>query len=451
MSPNWLVRVCFAWGLLVGLGSCSTKTAAATQATGFRAGAAKIDVTPQYPVRLSGFGFRRTESEGVAHAIHARALVLVDNSAAPAVLVTIDNCGVSAKLRSDVLAKLAPRGIKPERFTLLATHTHTAPMLDGVLRTLFGEPIPDDHRQRIARYTAELTDQIAQVVATALDDLKPVRLSYVAGSVGFAKNRRTAGGPVDHSVPVLLVHDEEDHLIAVHTSYACHCVTLSNNLISGDWAGYAAELIEREFPGCIGMVSIGCGADQNPDSGVAGDRKELAQLQGAAISTEVKKLIAAPQIPISAALICQIESISLPLATARSEAQWQVRLSQGGAIGYHAQVQLDRIHAGQKLPDQIDYPIQTWKFGDQLAFVFLPGEVVVDYSLRLKQEFDASRIWVCAYANDTPCYIPSERILREGGYEGEGAMIYYDLPQQLASGLEEKIVQEIQRQWAPEF
>jgi hypothetical protein len=84
--------------------------------------------------------------------------------------------------------------------------------------------------------------------------------------------------------------------------------------------------------------------------------------------------------------------------------------------------------------------VQTWSFGNDLAMVFLAGEVVVDYSLRLKREWDRARLWINAYANDVPCYIPSERILKEGGYEGGGAMIYYDKPTKLAPRVEELIV-----------
>jgi hypothetical protein len=84
--------------------------------------------------------------------------------------------------------------------------------------------------------------------------------------------------------------------------------------------------------------------------------------------------------------------------------------------------------------------VETWAFGDQLAIIFLPGEVVVDYSLRLKREFDPSRLWLNAYANDVPCYIPSKRILQEGGYEGGGAMIFYDRPARLAPGVEDRII-----------
>ena len=79
-------------------------------------------------------------------------------------------------------------------------------------------------------------------------------------------------------------------------------------------------------------------------------------------------------------------------------------------------------------------------FGEDLSFVALSGETCVDYSLRLKREFDGSRMWVNGYSNDVPCYIPSLRILEEGGYEGAGAMVYYDRPTKFAPDVEERII-----------
>jgi hypothetical protein len=71
--------------------------------------------------------------------------------------------------------------------------------------------------------------------------------------------------------------------------------------------------------------------------------------------------------------------------------------------------------------------------------------------LRLKKEYDARRLWVNAYANDVPCYIPSKRIWREGGYEGGDAMIYYDRPTRLVEGTEELIVSTIHELLPREF
>ncbi|HJO54452.1 MAG TPA: neutral/alkaline non-lysosomal ceramidase N-terminal domain-containing protein, partial [Verrucomicrobiota bacterium] len=128
---------------------------------GWRIGASSVDVTPGFPVRLSGFGFRRAESEGVTQKIWAKALAIDDGQNGPAVLVTVDNLGVPWPMVQTVARRLhAKTDLAPERFAVTATHTHTAPMLSGVAPTLFGQPIPAAHQQRIDRYTEQLTGSI---------------------------------------------------------------------------------------------------------------------------------------------------------------------------------------------------------------------------------------------------------------------------------------------------
>jgi hypothetical protein len=90
--------------------------------------------------------------------------------------------------------------------------------------------------------------------------------------------------------------------------------------------------------------------------------------------------------------------------------------------------------------------VQVWRLGDAPAWVFLGGEVVVDFSLRLKQAVGEDRIWTAGYSNDVMAYIPSLRVLKEGGYEGGGAMVYYGLPSAWDESVEERIVAEVERQ-----
>jgi putative membrane-bound dehydrogenase-like protein len=405
----------------------------------YSVGVAKIDITPTYSIRLSGFGFRRTESEGVTQRIWAKALAIDDGT--PAVLITVDNLGIPAAMTEAVAARLEKKSkLLRDRLAITASHTHTAPMLTGVAPTLFGTPIPKAHQEHIERYTAELTDKLEQVALAALADRKPARLSWGIGRVGFAINRRTKGGPVDHDFPALVVRDLTGKVRAIYVSYACHCVTLSNNKISGDWAGFAQEQIQDDFLGAIALVSIGCGADSNPSSGVTGDKVEIASRQGTEIAREVKRLASGVLTPIQGEITASFRRFELPLADLPSREQWEARARRTDAVGYHARVNLARLDRKEPLRTKIDYSVQTWTFGDSLAMVFLPGEVVVDYSLRLKHELDGLRLWINAYANDAPCYIPSERVLREGGYEGGGAMVYYDVPVPLRPGLEQKII-----------
>ena len=102
-------------------------------------------------------------------------------------------------------------------------------------------------------------------------DRKQARLDWSQGKVGFAMNRRTKGGPVDHALPVLRASDLEGRVRAVVVGYACHCTTLdhTDNLISGDWAGDAQEALELDNPGAIALITIGCGGDANPEARVS--------------------------------------------------------------------------------------------------------------------------------------------------------------------------------------
>ena len=406
----------------------------------FPVGVASVNITPDYPVRLSGYGSRREVNQGVAQQIFTKALAFGSDAESPAVLVTVDNCGVPASIREEVLRRLrAKTKVRDERFAITSSHTHCAPMLVGILPNLFGMDIPVEHRPAIERYTRELTDKIEQVALAALADRQPAQVAWGVGQVGFAANRRSfPTKPIDHDLPVLRVTGADGKVRAIFTSYACHCTTIAIDSIHGDWAGCAQEALQREFPGAIALTAIGCGADQNPNPRRT---MELVVQYGEALGAEAKRLTNSPLTPVSGPLECRTKQIELAYATLPTREEWQALAeSKTPAIAYHAKKNLARLDRGESLPTQLPDLVQSWNFGRDLAMVFLPGEVTVDYSLRLKREFDRSRLWVNAYSNDVPCYIPSRRILDEGGYEGGGAMIYYDRPTKVAPDVEERII-----------
>jgi hypothetical protein len=444
MSARVLMRLVCVGAVLIGATARAEQRTVAPQTTYF-VGAAVRDITPTYPVRLSGFGFRRVESEGITVPIHARALAIGSDAEGPALLLTVDTTGVSDPIVAELARRLQALGVRRERLAVSGTHTHTAPMLRGVLPTLFGQPIPLEHQAHIDQYTGELTEHLEQVARQALADRQPAHLSWSVGTLGFAKNRRSADGPTDHALPVLVARTVSGQLRAVLSTYACHAVTLSHNYVGGDWPGFAADAIERQHPGVVALVSIGAAGDQNPSSGVTGDKVDVARGQGLELAAEVDRILNGVLRPVTGSLTARLERIDLPLAALPAREQWESTAAKGGAVGYHAQVQLAALDRGEALATTVDYPIQTWTFGNALAMVFLPGEVVVDYSLRLKRELDASRLWISAYTNGTPCYIPSERVLKEGGYEGGGAMTYYNKPTRFEPGVEQRIVDAVLR------
>jgi len=274
--------------------------------------------------------------------------------------------------------------------------------LAGNLPTLFGEPMPPEHQAHVERYTKELINAMEKVALDALKDRRPSRLSWGQGTAGFAANRRTKGGPVDHDLPVLVVTDTKDKLRAIVANYACHCTTLGpeTNLACGDWIGYAQEYLEQDHPGAIVMVAVGCGADANPQPRTGLD---FAKQHGRSIQNGVNQVLTRSLTPITGKLECRGKNIELPFDKPRSREEWESIAALKDYTSYYAKVNLAKLDRGETLPTQLPYFVQTWNFGNDLALVFLPGEVVVDYSLRLKKEFDASRLWVNAYANDVPC------------------------------------------------
>lgn len=90
-------------------------------------------------------------------------------------------------------------------------------------------------------------------------------------------------------------------------------------------------------------------------------------------------------------------------------------------------------------PDHLVYPVQVVRLGHDLTFLALGGEVVVDYSLRAKREFAGENLYVAGYSSEVMCYIPSLRVLKEGGYEPDESMIYYGFPGPFDNGVEERI------------
>jgi hypothetical protein len=342
-------------------------------------------------------------------------------------------------------------GIDRERVAISAIHTHNGPALSDVLPFMFSVDLPAEDMERIQRYTMVLRAKLIQLVAEALKNRRPASLAWAQGTATFAAQRRvvengkwktfgvTPEGPVDHALPVLRVTAEEDELRALFLSYACHCTTLSgpDNFVHHEWAGDAARRLETANPGAVVLVALGCGADANPNPrGVA-----AVPVHGESIAREVERVLRGRLQAIGPLTTATYREIPLEFDRSihRDELQ-QRRDSDQPRASYAARKFLERIDAGEPLATSIPLPVQTWVFGEDLTMVFLGGEVVSEYGLRLRRELDGSRLWINAYTNSVPCYVPSKAMYTEGGYEVDGSMDYYGWPTRLALGTEDQVV-----------
>ena len=435
--------------VILGLGVVSGPGRHALAGEPVPVGVAKVDITPETPVRMYGYGARKIESEGIAGRLKATALAIgADEGDGPAVLLCVDCGAVPVDIRQEVFRRVNTRAaVKPERFMLSNSHNHSGPNLKG-MGSMSGEE--HDH---LARYARELTDRLEHVVSEALASRKPGRLDWAKGSVGFAANRRVLkdgkwsgfgavpDAPADHSLPLLRVTDVDGNLLAVVVNYACHCTTLRGNFkqIHGDWAACAQEYIEADHPGAVAMITIGCGADADP---CPHGTVELCEKHGRALADEVNRLLQGPLEPIDPKLTARLAPLEIPYQKLPPIED----LKELAKKSYPAERLPERLERGEEPPTTKSYHIATWVFGDDLAMVFLSDEVVVDYALRMKQELDGSRLWITAYTNDVSTYVVSKRLLEEGGYEVRNSLssrISYGEPDQVQPAMEDRIIDRV--------
>lgn len=445
--------------VLVGLahaGEPPTDARAAAEPT-WRAGVATVVVTPERPMWMSGYAARTKPAEGTLQDLKAKALVLEDPAGRRAVVVTADLLGFPRDLSVAVRDRLATElGFPRERVLLAASHTHSGPVVGKNLRPAY--TLDAAQEALVREYAGRLEGRLVEVVGDAVAALAPADLSTGVGRAAFAVNRRNnreadvpelrakgrLAGPVDHDVPVLAVRSKDGALRAALFGYACHATVLDGYDWSGDYPGFAQAALERDRPGATALFFAGCGGDQNP---VPRRSAGLAERYGRALADAVGAVLDAPMRPVRGTLAAGYAEV--PLAFAELPSRDRLEEQAAGADRFaaaRARLLLEEIARNGSLRADYPYPVQAWRLGDGPTLVALGGEVVVDYALRLKSELGPERTWVAAYANDVMAYVPSRRILAEGGYEGGGAMVYYGLPSPWALGVEEAIVAAVHEQ-----
>jgi hypothetical protein len=248
---------------------------------------------------------------------------------------------------------------------------------------------------------------------------------------------------VDHEVPVLRVEDAGGTVRAILFGYACHCTTMvgTDYRISGDWAGFAQDFLERAHPGALAFFVTGCGGDADPQPR---GKLAFAREHGLEMAGAVTRALKGTRTPITGSFRVAFDRVDLPLAPLPSRTDYEKRLKTGNpSVRQHAQRQLQTLDKDGKLRTSYPEPVQVWQLGRELTLVALGGEVVVDYALRLKRELPGGNLWVAAYANDVFAYVPSVRILLEGGYEADASMLGYGLPTRFSNEVEDTLVKKV--------
>lgn len=418
----------------------------------WKVGVAVESITPSQSTWMAGYASRTKPSEGVISELFAKAAVFEDQNGTLFAIVTCDLIAIPRILRDRVTARLSDQQLLPAANVLLnCSHTHCGPVVKDDLELSVMYELDAEQRHRVEQYFVELTDKLVAVVAAAIQNMQPSRLNYSFARCGFAMNRRlpTADGyqnspypdgPVDHEVPVLKVESTKGEIRAILFGYACHNTCTSVQQFNGDYAGFAQQEIERRHPGALALFLMGCGGDQNP---YPRGQIEWAKAHGFSLADAVEAALLPKPQALRGPLKVQFEQVSLDFQPV-SRAELMDRLQSEDVYEHRgAKALLAEAESSGKVRDSYSYPIQVVGFGPDLVLVALAGEVVVDYSQRLKRELGPGRVWVAAYSNDVFAYIPSARVLREGGYEGATAMRFTSLPGPFQATVEERIVETV--------
>tara|TARA_Y100001934_G_scaffold231249_1_gene279263 strand:- start:3093 stop:4481 length:1389 start_codon:yes stop_codon:yes gene_type:complete len=429
----------------------------------WKAAAAKLNMTPTEPMWMSGYSSRKTPGSGKTTEIYAKVLLLEDERKTRLVTITFDLVGVPQPFRLELSSAVDKQfGIRPANLFLNASHTHSGPMVrlvppfrpGGKTRPAYAN-IPENEIDKYVgltqAYLAKLQSDLLDEIAGCIKRLEPAKVQYSIGRCGFAMNRRlimptrilnspNPDGPVDHDVPVLQVRNAKKELLAILFGYACHNTVLSYMTFSGDYAGWAQQYLEEDHPGAIALFVTGCGADQNP---YPRRIPHWAPRHGRSLANAVEAgLIANPQ-TVSSSISTGLEYIDLVYDKPPTREDLEKKAKSSNPYDRrHGKMSLEYLEATGSLKTKHSYPVQAIRLGEDLTMITLGGEVVVDYSLRLKRELKGD-VWVAGYSNDLVGYVPSERVLKEGGYEGGGAMRFVrgiPHPGPWAPGIEEHIV-----------
>jgi neutral ceramidase len=455
-----IVSICLA-GLLVGanvgLGWAEDKPADIAGQTPdaviefpWQVGYAQADITPKPgQAMMAGYGEERY-AEGVLSPLRAQVLVFQDAAGRRVMLCTADVLGFG----SDTVQVLRHRlqttyGLPPSAVCFAASHTHWGPAIN--FRTDFAIGAPN------VWYLAFLEEAIVRLAGEAIGNLAPARLCYGACDVQIGMNRRlpdkdghvsfapNPAGSYDRHTPIVQIRRKQSPRQLIVVGHACHPTSTGKvNKWSPDYPGAMRDRLEAKIDDCRAVFVMGCGGDaktvvKNPKTGrdEFAARPDQSQAVGEKLADDVLRRLREKLIPLSATLQTTIARGTLSLEKPPTHREI-VDLAMNGDLRSYLTWWARQSLACPDNRRTLDYEVQVWRLGP-LTLVALEGEACADWGNMIRAMAPADQVMVVAYANWCSAYIPTARIIREGGYEGDAAHAVYCLPARFRPQMEREL------------
>jgi hypothetical protein len=406
----------------------------------WQVGYAEADITPvPGEAMLAGFG-RPRQASGALAPLRAQALALRDRRGQTALLFSADVLGFS-RVSVDVLRHKIEKThrIPAAAVCFAASHTHWGPAINYRTNFTIGG--------LSVWYLARLEETLLKLADQALNDLSPATMDYGACEVSIGMCRRLPNergevpwapnpeGSYDEHTPVLRVTRQRSPRQLVIVGHACHPTsTGAVDQWSPDYPGAMRRKLESTLEDARAMFVMGCGGDakvvvRNPST----DKDEFAadprqsDAAGEQLADHVLAYLERDRLSVlNAELETTLVSGTLSLQRPRSRNEIEDMAVNGSPrAGSTWWARQSLAYPDSRQAQQ--YDVQAWRLGD-LTLVALEGEVCADWGPMTRALAATKHAMTIAYANEVPGYIPTARIIREGGYEGDTSHMAYFLP-----------------------
>lgn len=409
----------------------------------------KEKITPRHPVFMAGFGARTSKSEGVLDELYARVLLL--RSERRLLIITLDVLGGDRGFTIGIRSALKERfGLAADEILVHFTHTHASVYVTGELPewrrgnySMAQENWPDDadaiRYEEDVLYYHQLKAQVIEMTERCVSRLRPGKLSVSFGVSRAAVQRRkwTEGGirwipnyaaTIDQTLTVLRVVNEEGVMQAVLFSTGCHPTTMNHTIgqLSAEFVGEASLCIEKACPAATAMFLQGCAGDLKPLQTARGDRfiactvEEMKQA-GSNLADECIQLLQHGKFRELSGPI-RVGMAETMLDTEATDLAWleqEAASGQRGPFYRNAAQRLLRLLQQHNARENLPVAVTTWWLDQKTCLVALENEIPTDYALMIKKYYPNLDLIMVGYSNAVYTYIPTLKILREGGYEAD--------------------------------
>ncbi len=412
------------------------------------AGAAIIDITPQKALFLHGYPHVERISEGVHDPLYASALIL-DNGEVQVGFCAVEVLYISAEIADRVREKVSKAtGIKKDHLMISASHTHSGPV---TVSDVFYDPVvpPAD-----PQYIDYLVEKLVMVYIAAFQDKRECKIAVTtANASGVGGNRRSKTDAVDAEVPIIVLKDKlSNEIYALSTVYCMHPTVLheDSKLYSADFPGYTREYIKENLGNdVILLYHTGPAGNQSPRHFITSNSFEEARrlgfMLGEKIYSSVSQLnendfkdrvrlsVKQSRVMLPEKAFMNIDEAEKKVVYVKSKLERmrrekapssEIRTVECDWFGAEENKQLARMAAEGKLKDiyarVLPAEISVVAI-DDTRFVFMPGELFVEYSLKIKEKFPNT--FTAALSNGVLVgYIVTEEAEKEGGYEASNSI-----------------------------